>query len=628
MDINSTPPPIPNRHRQHTRRKSLQGPSAHASNRVHVQPASPEVISSLITSLSIISSPANQLFENSGSHSTPASPAATKTTFNTNLANLDAHTQHGLSTSGSFGIDYGAYEQPSLQELPEEESLDELAASPPVIRTAKPPSGFSPLTAPKSPADSRNLKTYFRGNSRPSSKGSSGSKDQDDASSIGNVSIEPGQAPIHELRRKSSGDSWGKKQSRNHKGLMYMSSKERLREREQERKRGSAGAVGVNAKGLGTDRLPLPQFESDSFMAETAIGEEPEDMSPTMNTSAAASPNMGGVSPALSNGSPAGIGSGRFIPARDSSLRKPPSTKKRSSQRSSRQSGKQRASEDGEDIIQEVEDQRQDKRRERSRRDHQGASNEPISKMIEPLDSLKMPLPSKATTSASKQVADSAKVDQLRVIEDLEDGAPAPAVAQRKARPSPDRGTRSSSQRRTDRGTPEPLEMTPQPKRHGSRLKRLSAPLSPRNSEKDAHQRSSSNPLSRVGSPEPVKPPQIHVDDRPTSADSVDDAVEAYLCSPRLSQKIRHPQTGRTISFSEVGDSEGFAVFCCVGMGLTRYITAFYDELALTLKLRLITPDRPGVGDSEPYNDGTATPLSWPGMLGISMSLTVTNRYR
>lgn len=48
-------------------------------------------------------------------------------------------------------------------------------------------------------------------------------------------------------------------------------------------------------------------------------------------------------------------------------------------------------------------------------------------------------------------------------------------------------------------------------------------------------------------------------------------------------------------------------------MGLTRFITAFYDELALTLKLRLITPDRPGVGDSEPYTDGTATPLSWPG---------------
>lgn len=104
------------------------------------------------------------------------------------------------------------------------------------------------------------------------------------------------------------------------------------------------------------------------------------------------------------------------------------------------------------------------------------------------------------------------------------------------------------------------------------------------------------------------------LDERPSSSQSIDEAVEAYLSSSKLSQKIRHPQTGRLISFSEVGDSEGFAVFCCVGMGLTRFITAFYDELATTLKLRLITPDRPGVGDSEPYADGTSTPLSWPGM--------------
>jgi hypothetical protein len=60
-------------------------------------------------------------------------------------------------------------------------------------------------------------------------------------------------------------------------------------------------------------------------------------------------------------------------------------------------------------------------------------------------------------------------------------------------------------------------------------------------------------------------------------------------------------------------------------MGLTRYITAFYDELALTLKLRLITPDRPGVGDSEPYNDGTATPLSWPGTLCQMIYNTIAN---
>jgi hypothetical protein len=87
--------------------------------------------------------------------------------------------------------------------------------------------------------------------------------------------------------------------------------------------------------------------------------------------------------------------------------------------------------------------------------------------------------------------------------------------------------------------------------------------------------------------------------------------VEGYLNSPRLSQKIRHPQTGRVISFSEVGDPQGFAVFVCVGMGLTRYVMAFYDQLALTLKLRLITPDRPGIGGSQV--DPNGTPLSWPG---------------
>jgi hypothetical protein len=46
-------------------------------------------------------------------------------------------------------------------------------------------------------------------------------------------------------------------------------------------------------------------------------------------------------------------------------------------------------------------------------------------------------------------------------------------------------------------------------------------------------------------------------------------------------------------------------------MGLTRFVTAFYDELAYTLNLRIITPDRPGIGDSEMSANGT--PLSWPG---------------
>ncbi|KAI5851963.1 Alpha/Beta hydrolase protein [Tricharina praecox] len=113
--------------------------------------------------------------------------------------------------------------------------------------------------------------------------------------------------------------------------------------------------------------------------------------------------------------------------------------------------------------------------------------------------------------------------------------------------------------------------------------------------------------------------------ERPGSADSIDDAVDAYLCSPRLSQKIRMPTTGRTISFSEVGDPQGFAVFVCVGMGLTRYVTAFYDELALTLGLRLITPDRPGVGESDSIDENERAVLNWPDdVLYICQSLKIT----
>ncbi|KAK4506995.1 hypothetical protein PRZ48_000729 [Zasmidium cellare] len=94
--------------------------------------------------------------------------------------------------------------------------------------------------------------------------------------------------------------------------------------------------------------------------------------------------------------------------------------------------------------------------------------------------------------------------------------------------------------------------------------------------------------------------------------DSIEDAVEHYLGAQRLSRTIKST-SGRTIAFSEVGDPEGAAVFVCVGMGLTRYVTAFFDELATTLRLRLITLDRPGVGGSDPFPPTDKSgPLNWP----------------
>ncbi|GKT84048.1 hydrolase [Colletotrichum tofieldiae] len=102
MDNNCDPspiPPIPHRYRNiqtpepHPRRRSLPPPSRRSADAV---PSSPEVISSLITSLSVISKPADQHFERSGpSLSLPVSP------------------RHG-----SFGVDYGAFQQPSLENLP------------------------------------------------------------------------------------------------------------------------------------------------------------------------------------------------------------------------------------------------------------------------------------------------------------------------------------------------------------------------------------------------------------------------------------------------------------------------------------------------------------------------------
>lgn len=99
---------------------------------------------------------------------------------------------------------------------------------------------------------------------------------------------------------------------------------------------------------------------------------------------------------------------------------------------------------------------------------------------------------------------------------------------------------------------------------------------------------------------------------RKASPDSVEEEISTFLRSPRFSQ-IATTDGQRRIAFSEVGDPKGHVVICCVGMGMTRYIMGFYDELAASLKLRLITPDRPGIGESEPYHNGSRRPVDWPG---------------
>ena len=142
----------------------------------------------------------------------------------------------------------------------------------------------------------------------------------------------------------------------------------------------------------------------------------------------------------------------------------------------------------------------------------------------------------------------------------------------------------------------------------------------PMDMEKKKNRRKSTSDARQVQAPSTDPLPPV------PRRDSVEIAVTEYLQNARLSRRIKHPLTGRIISFSEVGDSEGSAVFVCLGMGLTRYVSAFYDELATTLRLRLITIDRPGVGGSEsfPPTDRSG-PLSWPDdVLAVSQYLGVT----
>ncbi|KAG5921953.1 hypothetical protein E4U42_005642 [Claviceps africana] len=557
--------------RHHARRSRQRSPPA--ANCASIPPASPEIISNLITSLSVISQPANSHFE--------LQPAS-----------LPIRLPNPTSPSpGSFGVDYGAYARSGPQDSTTlaPTSLDDLAASPPVIRTCRPTSGFSPLTGAKSPktrSSSRDsggsgFRNLIRSSSCitscPSSPDSAAAAaaaapKNSDTHNLASLSKERGAAESNaKLHPCRSHDSWGKKAGRSTKPIMYMSSKERLRERELERKRLSSaqadGGCAVEA-GVGTSgTIEDHGRELDPALAETAISEEP-----------ASHDDTSGVDGKDLHGSH------RPIPARDSSLRKARTRQKPSNDRCSERDGKMAV--DGA-----VSDAEEQVRRERN-------------------------------------VAAAARYQHTRRNSDTQahetsfplspDEFLAPPVSGPRTTPSPAMDTMNvDSTVHSDEGAT-PFLATLGLKRSSPRLKPLPGQSSPRSESRT----SMAVPPDSSSQSQTVYPAGY---ERPASADSIDDAVESYLCSPRLSQRIRHPQTGRVISFSEVGDAAGSAVFCCVGMGLTRYITGFYDELASTLKLRLITPDRPGVGGSEPYADDSTSPLSWPDdVYAICQALKIT----
>ncbi|CEJ92714.1 hypothetical protein VHEMI08348 [[Torrubiella] hemipterigena] len=528
-------PVAPSRSHRHTRHRSTKGSS---SSRHQRQNSGPDVISNLISSLSVISQPASDHFEThhhaSLSPTFPVSPS---------------RSPEPGAYSGSFGVDYGAFNKRSTAD---HGSIDEFAATSPVVRPSRDRGG--PSSSASLPHSPRETSSAFRSliresvtSSRPSSRSSQSSKN-DDTHSIGNLSVEPGAAaPIPELRPRRSHDSWGKRASRTSKNILYMPSKERLRDRESDKKWTSASSV----------MSDYSISRGDAMLSEMPINEEPM---------------------------PYEINNPQKVPTRDSSLRKSSSShRKRSSARRSKRDS------EGMDAVEEYV-----RSTNNSRLSHRRSESDQARRKL--FDVNEHETPDRGRDSyVIGDLGEEARVARTYAEALDEEGAPSPAISSGRRRW--ERSMERANSRLSGRLSPSEND-TLNTKRSNSRLKRLSEQLTPQ-----------SEPRDRDVSSERRLPLGY---ERPASADSVDDAVESYLCSDRLSQKIKHPQTGRVISFSEVGDPEGSAVFCCVGMGLTRYITAFYDELALTLKLRLITPDRPGVGNSEPYADGTATPLNWP----------------
>ncbi len=653
MERTGTPFPIPKRTSlpRDTRRRSLPAPSRQGArqpkaprDRTNREPASPEVIASLISSLSAVSLPASEHFDDKtlftrASQSTPASPNAFRTSF----------TGRGDYFRRSSGV-------PPIPRSPHLDSDGEAfhdsveylhpndAAAPPVIRTSKRNSGTYPFSdaTPNSGEVTPFWKRYARENG--------GEYPEQDAQNSAAA------APTVDIvdRRRSSATSVAR---RHQKGLTQKGSRETIREREGKRGLGSIGDQSGTLQHGRTDRGDgRREKRASASTSPPVVGPTFDENFFTFNVpdfSATSKANSRdatvGPSEVAQDADPTLVPDG-FIPARRASLRRasgPRATDANAEQSSAPKSSRALDASDQsrrevDRTVSDLLNQTRDIGTSNGAETSNGARSKrrkgpPESMVFSRSTKLRSPVgsptivPSRPTTKEdSKENRPATAGGETRATGD-DESAPSPAVMQRRARDGPTNtksyaATYLKARSVSPAGRPS-QESSPQAarsnaaqaRRRSSRLRRRSQPADGKGAQR--HQRTFSNPLGRNSTSSAVtRPPQIVVEDRPSTADSIEDAVDAYLCSPRLSQKIHHPETGRVISFSEVGDSEGFAVFCCVGMGLTRYIMAFYDELALTLKLRLITPDRPGVGESDAHTDGAGTPLGWPGQYSSLLS--------
>ncbi|KAJ5160575.1 uncharacterized protein N7482_007579 [Penicillium canariense] len=571
------------------RRKSLpmRGQGANSS----ADPTSPEVISSLISSLSAISVPLNSHFDNvpridSKDSSDPGLPEVPQTAP---CFTIPPSKQNGFGLS--FGTHATTEEPPHFPFLHPDD-----AASSPVIRMARAP------PSPKSPKSPRSPRFRPFKPTDPTTRPES----RDSYTSAPSI---------------ASNSSAGRTKSlKSHFGLLKRSSREFSNDKETQADRLRRTTSHSESLRHNTPRSRA-SLRSMYSMADVAEENGPNGLKGDLIEGLVTSTPPTREQPSSQNTpdpahNPGGIGSGRIIPTRDSSLRHRHSqssgSKKWRSARHSRYSstasrestvaenGLPGSSNDAEQVtrrIQELKDQQQRIRTELEVDDNP-------TKSMTTTTPAKLSKPSRSSSQIDPNRNPLLQKEPKNERSVMNDSAPSPSVMTGKSRTGKPGAPLSFK----------PTNFAPQLQRQPSeklehetsRYRRSLEPISPTPS----HRRTPSGPTL-------VNRQSLNAE-RPSSADSIDLAVDDYVFSPKLTQKVAHPTSGRTIAFSEVGDPKGHVVLCCLGMGLTRYLMAFYDELARTLNLRLVTLDRPGVGESGPHQlDEPSNPLSWPDDVAI-----------
>ena len=513
-------------------------------------PGSSEVISSLISSLSAISAPAEDFYDRTvpdGTVTKSASPTLSK-------AFLSHNVRDDIISEDP---------QPEILLRPDD------AAIPPIVRTSKPPSGYSPITAPKKQKTQLQAPVLFS---------TTGTHDAERERTIGSITVE-----ARHMHSMTSLQTVSTLQSRSNKSLKLKASREKMRELDKERKRGKSKEPLADL----SEKRSLHSSEDIVTPKNTLNAKDLSRIStaPDVPNRVAswhpASPKDF-IDPSSGPNSP----SMRTVPARDSSLRHSftPTTKKKS--KSSRQKGEK--TEDPSKTPATANDNKS-----------AGAKGKDKEKMDDDEESVSRRIEELKRQKEQRRISQQTLAEQARTEE-----------AERLGRYS-----KSSTPAPRNFSLPRSATYASAPGKENVRPK---AETEPAKAQRDPLMRSATEPLpvDHLKTFDKIAPGRISTSSArvlPSVADSIDEAIDDYLANPRLSQKVKDAKTGRVIAFSEVGDPQGSVVFCCVGMGTTRYLMAFYDELATTLKLRLITPDRPGIGESEPHEDGADTPLGWPG---------------